>query len=72
MGCSSSKHEPAQAPSRVVGGQALYQPLNSARREIRLLMLPYSEVNYDAPIRCSLVPVFLDDEPQYEALSYVW
>jgi hypothetical protein len=81
MGCGPSKsrphNEPPQvqsydAPPQVARGQALYHPLNSAGREIRLLIVPYTEVGHDSPIRCNLVQTSLDKAPKYEALSYVW
>lgn len=72
MSCSPRQLHPDDAPPQAAGGQVLYHPLNSARREIRLLILPYTEVGHDAPIRCSLVQASLDKAPKYEALSYVW
>lgn len=47
-----------------------YEPLPSSRRHIRLLTL-YPGAG-DDPICISLHTVCLDDNPQYEALSYVW
>ena len=53
---------------RVPGSAFIYQPLNHARREIRLLEIePNSE-----SLSCKLHVVSLDTEPRYTALSYVW
>ncbi|KAF2451518.1 HET-domain-containing protein [Karstenula rhodostoma CBS 690.94] len=48
----------------------VYTPLNSSLNEIRLLHLPPGG-EYD-DFDCSLSVVSLNDEPRYEALSYVW
>jgi len=46
-----------------------YRPLDNTRREIRLLLLPPGDIfSYS----CSLTHVSMDDDPEYEALSYVW
>ncbi|EKG14521.1 Heterokaryon incompatibility [Macrophomina phaseolina MS6] len=47
-----------------------YSPLDPKRRQIRLLTLHPG--SWRARIRCSLTTVSLLDEPDYEALSYVW
>ncbi|PQE16327.1 heterokaryon incompatibility protein [Rutstroemia sp. NJR-2017a WRK4] len=48
----------------------VYKPLQSQSKEIRVLTLlpdvPGTEIN------CRLDTISLDDQPQYEALSYVW
>jgi hypothetical protein len=49
---------------------ALYEPLDSKRREIRIAKLNPGDFSDD--IHCTLFKVSLDDNPQYEALSYVW
>jgi len=49
---------------------SLYRPLNSERREIRLLTLVAG--NHDDPLRCQLTTASLIAEPGYNALSYVW
>lgn len=53
-----------------------YNTLNPERREIRLLKLlpPRSGPSpaRSALVNCTLEHVSLDDEPQYQALSYVW
>ncbi|KAF2118230.1 heterokaryon incompatibility protein-domain-containing protein [Lophiotrema nucula] len=60
-----------------------YIPLSKERREIRLLhvhpmhgatKVPSSSQDSprDAPIRCSLSIVSLNDSPSFDALSYVW
>jgi hypothetical protein len=47
-----------------------YSPLHTARRSIRTLqLLPGRWLD---PISCTIHPVFLDDKPTYDALSYVW
>ena len=58
---------------------ALYQPLNRGRSEIRLLTIePKSRANYFetiriSPVKCHLSIVSLDDgDVEYEALSYAW
>ncbi|KAE9368089.1 HET-domain-containing protein, partial [Stipitochalara longipes BDJ] len=38
--------------------------------EIRLVILESG--SRDAPLRCRLIHVSLDDNPEYDALSYVW
>lgn len=48
-----------------------YRPLDHHRSEIRVLTLLPSSKPID-PIYCSLSHVFLDDNPRFEALSYVW
>ncbi|KAF5253436.1 hypothetical protein FANTH_1671 [Fusarium anthophilum] len=48
----------------------IYNPIDSARGEIRLLTI-LSGWRTD-PIRCYLHSVSMDDSPSYEALSYVW
>ncbi|ERF71393.1 hypothetical protein EPUS_07421 [Endocarpon pusillum Z07020] len=48
----------------------LYKPLDTERRETRVIsLLPgrWSEI-----VACELSVVSLDDKPEYEALSYVW
>jgi hypothetical protein len=45
-------------------------PLNSTKKEIRILILEPSSAGY--PIKCSTKVVSLLSEPQYVALSYVW
>ena len=45
-------------------------PLNEGRNEIRLLTLDPGRLADD--IHCSLTRVSLDDENDYEALSYTW
>ncbi|KAI8953831.1 heterokaryon incompatibility protein-domain-containing protein [Xylaria longipes] len=47
-----------------------YTPLNPSKKQIRLLTLLNGEWNDE--IKCKLYVVSLDDEPKYEALSYVW
>jgi hypothetical protein len=47
-----------------------YRPLDTARREIRLLVLHPGEDVFS--YSCSLIYVSMDEDPDYEALSYVW
>ncbi|OJJ73336.1 hypothetical protein ASPBRDRAFT_28586 [Aspergillus brasiliensis CBS 101740] len=48
-----------------------YLPLDTERNEIRLLtILPSTRTA--STIRCSLKTVSLDDNPSFEAISYVW
>ncbi len=49
----------------------LYKPLNLGRREIRLLHIRPSLKLEEQP-QCFLETVSLDDNPQFEALSYAW
>ena len=49
----------------------LYKPLNVERREIRLLHIKPSLKLKEQP-QCLLETVSLDDNPQFEALSYAW
>lgn len=49
-----------------------YKPIDSAKREIRVLVLHPAASPKD-PVTCSLVRTSLtDDEPCYEAISYCW
>ncbi|KAI0413224.1 heterokaryon incompatibility protein-domain-containing protein [Xylaria grammica] len=47
-----------------------YTPLEPSKNQIRLLTLSNGEWN--DRIKCQLHVVSLDDQPKYEALSYVW
>ncbi|OCL12215.1 hypothetical protein AOQ84DRAFT_285643, partial [Glonium stellatum] len=47
-----------------------YSPLNQSRKEIRLLTLIPGA--YGTPLHGKLDTVCLDDDPEYEAISYVW
>ncbi|KAH8900633.1 hypothetical protein GQ53DRAFT_628404, partial [Thozetella sp. PMI_491] len=47
-----------------------YRPLDAKKREIRLLVIQ-RRVPF-IPVRCNMIHVSLDDEPKYEAMSYVW
>ncbi|KAJ9634566.1 hypothetical protein H2199_008849 [Coniosporium tulheliwenetii] len=60
----------SQACNRHISSAPVYKPLDPSRREIRLLTLAGGQFSDD--IHCSLSTVSLDDEPVYEALSYVW
>ena len=48
----------------------VYSDLDRSRREIRLLSILPGQLS--DPIACQLESHFLDDNPVYEALSYVW
>ena len=50
---------------------SLWAPLNPAKREIRLARLAPRE-RLGAQAECSLKVVSLDENPQFEALSYTW
>jgi hypothetical protein len=51
----------------------VYQPLDLIKREIRLLrLLPEASTDCETTIYCDLFITSLDDDPKYEALSYVW
>ncbi|KAI1424337.1 heterokaryon incompatibility protein-domain-containing protein [Xylaria sp. FL1777] len=49
----------------------IYRPLNLEREVIRLLRLHPSK-SFDDVLQCSLFHAYLNDIPEYEALSYVW
>lgn len=48
----------------------IYHQLNHHNRQIRILRLLPGPCH--SPIQCQLHTAFLDDQPQYEALSYAW
>lgn len=48
----------------------MYRPLNPSRREVRVIQL--DKGGFDDAIHCSFQVVSLDENPIYEALSYVW
>jgi hypothetical protein len=50
--------------------QAIYQPIDASRQEIRRLIL--SPASFDDPICGTLDIVSLGDRPNYDALSYAW
>ncbi|KAH7324078.1 heterokaryon incompatibility protein-domain-containing protein [Rhexocercosporidium sp. MPI-PUGE-AT-0058] len=51
----------------------MYSPLDSQKREIRLLrILPSTDNDESTQIECMLSSVSLLSEPQYNALSYCW
>lgn len=56
-------------------GSSVYKPLDTSRREIRLLeinKLPATKTEKQRAIRCSLKQVALREAPPFNALSYVW
>lgn len=63
-----------------MGPKRIYQPLNQATRETRLLtLLPAAlDANVDAPLECNLTTMPLDtvaigdDGEEFQALSYTW
>ena len=59
---------PPLSPSSSI--KRIYQPLDSSRHQLRCLSLSPGEFN--DPIDAALDIVSLDDDPKYEALSYVW
>lgn len=62
------------APTGVLpttGAAGTLNRLNPSRNEIRVLYL-HPSVDPDASIKCSRQVVSLDDDPDYEALSYAW
>jgi hypothetical protein len=50
----------------------IYAPLDSTRREIRLLELLPAPADDETLVSCTISVVSLDDQPDYAALSYVW
>ncbi|KAF1846465.1 uncharacterized protein K460DRAFT_313916, partial [Cucurbitaria berberidis CBS 394.84] len=48
----------------------MYEPLDDSRRQIRLLHLHRGDD--DVKLACTFSLVSLDDDPHYEAVSYVW
>jgi len=56
--------------SSAANRDSAYQQLDLQRRQIRILrLLPGSG---GEPVNCTLLTAYLDDDPSYEALSYVW
>ncbi|KAI2621622.1 HET-domain-containing protein [Hypoxylon sp. NC1633] len=53
-----------------VGDTYEYVPLENPDRQIRILIV--NSGSWTDTIECSVQAVFIDDNPQYEALSYVW
>lgn len=49
----------------------VYRHLHAARQQVRLLRLN-SAKDFNAPLRCQLLPTSLWQVPSYEALSYNW
>ena len=49
----------------------LYKPLDCKKREIRLIRL-HAAADIKSQISCDVTTVSLNDNPVYEALSYVW
>jgi hypothetical protein len=58
-------------PFRLFHPVALYHPLNSDNREIRVLQIDPPQPG-EIDIRCSLETVSLNSAPAYQALSYEW
>ena len=48
----------------------MYDKLDRTRRQIRICLIHPGA--FEDPIKCSLRTVSLDDDPQYETLSYAW
>ncbi|GKZ26827.1 hypothetical protein AbraIFM66951_005024 [Aspergillus brasiliensis] len=48
-----------------------YDALDPAQRQIRLLSI-HPSITKSGPVHCSLHTVSLNDNPKFEALSYVW
>jgi hypothetical protein len=67
----SSPNPQAQALTETTSRLFSYQPLDSPRREFRLLRLLPSQ-NFSTQIQCELFHAPLYGSPAYEALSYVW
>jgi len=72
-----TRHKSRPAPRarqralRVVSTQHLPPPLDLNNRQIRILRLLPAPSRAD-PIRCTLHPAYLYQNPFYEALSYAW
>lgn len=66
----SKRRLPTFSTSVATCSTAEYQPLDLARRQIRILHLMPG--NFEDPIHTTLSLAYLEDHPQYEALSYVW
>lgn len=62
--------DPASSSVSVLPTSFPFKPLDTARREIRLVCI--APASQDAPIVCSLIHTSLNDDCQYLALSYVW
>ncbi|CAM1507896.1 Fc.00g047440.m01.CDS01 [Cosmosporella sp. VM-42] len=50
---------------------AIYNKLSPEQHDIRLLVLEAAQESTD-PLKARLMPASLDDNPEYNALSYVW
>jgi hypothetical protein len=67
MSSASSK------PQSALETSPLYQPLDTSRRQIRLVeIFPATSANDTEPVQCRLTVKYLDNAPPYLALSYVW
>jgi hypothetical protein len=62
-------HEHAMSQSR--GSPFNYRPLSHSSKEVRLLTLLPGK-NFSDRVECELIHSSLEENPQYEALSYVW
>lgn len=70
--CINKKIQGARSSKKLnFESDGLYKPLNVERREIRLLHIKPSLKLKEQP-QCFLETVSLDDNPQFEALSYTW
>jgi hypothetical protein len=49
-----------------------YRPLDSSSHEIRILQWVPSQDENNNKVECKLVHVSLDEDPDYDALSYTW
>jgi hypothetical protein len=47
-----------------------YQPLQSTPHEFRLVLIQPG--SFSDPIKCTLQHAYLQDNPSFEAISYVW
>src|SRR5881628_1537711 len=71
---TTSSHHPFPQPSSSVirrDSMSLYKPLVRDVSEIRLLTIQPS-ANKNAPIMSIFHQAWLEDEPTYTTLSYVW
>jgi hypothetical protein len=57
--------------STVQSGQYTYEPLDNSNFSIRLISLAPT-ANFSSDIHCSIYQVSLDNNPEYEAVSYAW
>lgn len=69
---TAQKSESPQSSASTSTHGVIYKPLDFVNFEFRLLTLLQSESSEPGLICCKLDHAYLDDPPQYHALSYCW